>query len=497
MLWLALHFPCFGLEVAERRAGLQPETAPRILVRDNRVIHCNPGAKDIGVRVGSTLATAQSLASEGATLEQLREDPSQISARLQLMASLLYRFSSEVSLDPPDAVVLEVGRSLGLFGDFSSLEQAVMTLCDQLGHQVVPRTSSTPSGALLLARSGSRQLAKVPLQALPVSEKQYERMANMGLRTFSQLQRLPVRELGQRFGQELVDYLGRVDGRLPDPREALVPAAEFNESLHLLDPIRGKQALYEPMQHLLEELCCWLTSCGLGAALLKWRFLSHHQTLAAHMPVPLSKPQQHLRAFFDVSKLHLERTALPEDVLGVGLEAAGLEVWQSESLTLFQGNLNDDHAQQHASEAELAELLDQLGARLGMQACMRLQSLDTHIPEKAWAAERKPRRKRPYTNKPYTNKPHTKRSHARHIDPRQAQRQAQAAPLRRPLWLFSPPRPIDVTQLRLLEGPERVQTGWWSQAVSRDYYVAEHTSGARCWAFREASSQWYLHGYFG
>ena len=64
------------------------------------------------------------------------------------------------------------------------------------------------------------------------------------------------------------------------------------------------------------------------------------------------------------------------------------------------------------------------------------------------------------------------------------------------MWLFSPPRPVDPGELKLLEGPERIQSGWWAEALARDYYVAEHVSGARCWAFTEPSAKWYLHGYF-
>jgi protein ImuB len=54
--------------------------------------------------------------------------------------------------------------------------------------------------------------------------------------------------------------------------------------------------------------------------------------------------------------------------------------------------------------------------------------------------------------------------------------------------------------LRLLDGPERIETGWWDgREVSRDYYVALDPEGARVWVFRERlpPHEWFLHGVFG
>ena len=55
-------------------------------------------------------------------------------------------------------------------------------------------------------------------------------------------------------------------------------------------------------------------------------------------------------------------------------------------------------------------------------------------------------------------------------------------------------------ELRLLAGPERIESGWWDGAdVQRDYYVASDTHGARLWIYRECERprRWFLHGIFG
>ena len=81
--------------------------------------------------------------------------------------------------------------------------------------------------------------------------------------------------------------------------------------------------------------------------------------------------------------------------------------------------------------------------------------------------------------------------------------------VQRPLWMLPEPAllPADSgypvhqgCRLRLIDGPERLETGWWDEdGISRDYYTAAGTDGRRLWVFRNRNrtSSWYLHGYFG
>ncbi|MEL7185959.1 MAG: hypothetical protein AAFN50_05925, partial [Pseudomonadota bacterium] len=54
-------------------------------------------------------------------------------------------------------------------------------------------------------------------------------------------------------------------------------------------------------------------------------------------------------------------------------------------------------------------------------------------------------------------------------------------------------------RLQLLDGPERLETGWWDDAgISRDYYTAVNGAGTYLWVFRSRRTPaWYLHGIFG
>jgi protein ImuB len=197
------------------------------------------------------------------------------------------------------------------------------------------------------------------------------------------------------------------------------------------------------------------------------------------MPVRFARVQQQPRAFAGISLLKLAETPLPEDVLSIGLKARRLKPWIAQNHNLFPDALlppagygaDTGTSGAHSTEsATCIELLDQLGARLGESACLRLESLDRHTPEEAWQPL------------PVFCSP------AHHTPP--------APPGKRPMWLFTPPRPVNVDELVLLDGPERIQGQWWACPVSRDYYIATHRNGARCWAFVDESRQWYLHGYF-
>nr|PZN02322.1 MAG: hypothetical protein DIU74_08145 [Pseudomonadota bacterium] len=51
--------------------------------------------------------------------------------------------------------------------------------------------------------------------------------------------------------------------------------------------------------------------------------------------------------------------------------------------------------------------------------------------------------------------------------------------------------------LKLLMGPERIQSGWWDGAYERrDYFIAQTPARALLWIYRVAARGWYLHGWF-
>lgn len=537
MLWLGLHFPLLPLEIYSSAAsagaangGAPAEQPPTAVIENDRVMLANGAARRAGIVTGSTLATAHSIVPG---LIHHRRNPDRERERLTLLAETLYGFSARVTLSPaspggpPPGIALEIGASQRLFGDAGVLGERVAALCRELGHTVRGRLGRTPLAALILARAGAESLGRVPLRAAALEPERLlperiERLANMGVRTLEQLLALPRSGLARRLGADLTDYLDRITGERPDPRPLVAPAEGFRASLHLLEPLDSKEALTFPMQRLLNDLQHWLEAHQLGAEQLRWHFAGSAPGDDGRvcMPVRFARARQRREAFLDVTRLRLDATALPEDVLDITLEAHGLVPWHTASRGLFH---NPGGAADTLDDA--SELVDQLRARLGAGACYSLETLDQHTPERAWQRVPAPGRRRGSS------------------DP------SRHAATRRPLWLFEPPRPVAADQLTLLRGPERIHTGWWvftehypdavgavsrprsageespsgegshrtgggphkiegshkkrsseaanrEQACARDYYVARHRNGAECWVFVDPWDRWFLHGYF-
>jgi protein ImuB len=173
--------------------------------------------------------------------------------------------------------------------------------------------------------------------------------------------------------------------------------------------------------------------------------------------------------------LRLERLALPQPVEQLGLRATRVLPLAPPRRDLFRRTPEPEEG--------LSGLVARLTARLGEAAVATPALVSDHRPERAW------RWRRPGTTA------------------------AGAPPLAslppRPLWLLESPRRLEAGPagprhggggLRLLEGPERIESGWWDGGdVRRDYYRAVDGRGRRLWIYRDlrGEGRWFLHGLFG
>ena len=492
MYWLAAHFPMLGFEV---QRGDDDTDRPAVLVQDNRVCQADERAVQAGIAHGSTLATAHSIAPE---LVHFPYDTELQAKQLEVLAQATYRFSSEVSLAPPDALLIESSRSLRLFGGSDALRRAVSQFYGRLRHAHRLATAPTPMAALILSRAGlgdhpgeaMETVRAAPLAAMDLSEKELERLANMGMTRVGQLLDLPMDELGKRFNADLVDELDRLTGRRADPRETIQPAERFHSRLHLLEPIRGKDPLLFPMRRLADELSRWLKARCLGARTLTWSYAPFADQ-AVTLNVHFANPRTDAKSFLSLTQLQLDRAELPEEVMTVSLQAGQITPLMPASEDLLA--LADDRGK--TSQSELA---DRLAAKLGSDAVAGLSTADDHRPELAWRwqAPAGARASRPAGSL-------ARRGGMRAGTPAH-HGLANAAPesateVNRPLWLLDPPRPVNAKRFKLLDGPERIDVGWWeddASALERDYFVAMAQSGARCWLYRDREQRWYLHGFF-
>ncbi|MGK0260399.1 MAG: protein ImuB [Candidatus Azotimanducaceae bacterium] len=467
MLWLAVHFPNLALEVFTRQHfEHQTSQTPIVVLDNNRVCMCNPVAAGQGIVPGTTLATAHSICP---TLLHQQKDPQVESRRLETLAGALYRFSSCTCIQAPDCILLEIGGSLRLFGDHEALSQEVNQLCLNLGHTCTVRVAQTPWAAIALARAKETRLTEVPLaqaglEMAEVPHTVIERFDNMGIYTLGPLLDLPSKQLGKRFGLQLLTYISQLTGALPDPRTAIHPVPEFDQTLHFLQPITDKNTLYDgPMHKLAHELHPWLISHQLGCTELQWTFI-HQQSVT--MTLRFADGRQNPQDMLNLSQLRLAQIDLPEEVQGICLQVTQSKAWRNASQPLFQLHTRQAN---HIQGNDVHSLVDEINARLGDNACTGIACLDQHTPEHAWCAYSGSTNAPPSSEKPVQN---------------------------RPLWLFDRPHSIRRAELELLQGPERIQSNWWQRSTCRDYYIARHQRGAECWAFVDAEDNWYLHGYF-
>ena len=502
-LWLAACFPALGFEIQDglpAESAVAEEERPAALLADNQVALANAAARHLGIKPGSTLATARSLVPE---LAHFQRDAPAERERLEWLGRVGYRYSSRVSIvwddaaEPIDAapgLLIEVRGSERLFGGLAALADDLNRRFGRLGHRTRSALAETPLAALLLARAGycgfpgdaSAALRQVPIACANFPAQDRERLGNMGFTRFGSLLDLPAAELGKRFHPGMVDYLHRLSGRRADPRPFIEPPEKFRSALHLLESVDAKDALLLPMRRLASELARWLASRRLGADTLIWEFTTLGGQKAS-FAVRFADATRSDAAFLALSRLRLERAELPKEVMSIAL-ATGLTTPLSPSAADLLAMRDADKAL-----ASRAELVDLLAARLGDEAVRTLGAVDDHRPECAW------------TTLPTTTKPSARKGIVK----------ADCAN-RRPLWLLAVPRPVAIEHFELCDGPERIETGWWDAPEFRqfrDYYVAVSKSGAQCWLYRDrrerphiaaqatkraedSNGRWYLHGYF-
>ncbi len=517
-LWFCLYLPRLGLELFTRSLADEAAAKPAALVAQHRLCQINGAAQAQGLRPGQSLATAQSIC-PGLAVAWREVDREAIA--LAHLADWAWRFTPRVSRVPPDALLLEISGSLRLFRGLDRLQQQILAGIRELGYSGLPGMAPTPLAAVALARAGlcpdpealaaeldcepglegslrrawteavakavRPLLAHLPIDHLDLTATEQQRLMAMGLRTVADLLRLPKKDLGRRFGRQLLDHLDRLTGRRPDPREAVTPAALFNAELHFLEDVSHKNALAFPMRRLIAELVDWLRVRQLASGHLCWT-LSHPRHGDAHIEVRFAQPQRDPARFLELSRLHLERSdGLPE-VATLALRVDVLEQHGGRVDTLFPLLGEEDR--------DPTALVDLLSARLGRGACLGILPADDHLPEQAWQ-----------TLLPeQVSKSNRKNSQtvsdsiiSSRIGPR-------------PLWLLDPPqsltsrdgRPYWHGALTLQRGPERLDLMPWNPARlpepclgPRDYWVAQHRQGGHCWIFQNLRNQrWFLHGLF-
>jgi protein ImuB len=453
MLWVALCFPRLALE-ARLRGLASPDAAGEAwAVSENRsVLACNAAAEAAGVRPGSALAAAWALAPQ---LRVLPRSAAAEKAALETIAAWAGQFTSRVSLEPPQDVLLEVAGSLRLFRGADCLMGCLRSGLAQLGFEAQIAAGPTARAALWLARGAGELLEDLPVHAIDASPEARALLSKIGIRTLGALLRLPRAGVAARFGQRLLDDLDRVLGRAPEAREFFVPPAHFSAQLELPAPVMEAERVLFAAHRLLLQLEGFLAVRQSGVRRFRLSLL-HHGAPPAAIDIGFSVPRRDTGHGLRLLRERLGGSALAGAVEAIRLEAGGL--------VPLPGATRDLLGEARTATEDWQRLAERLQARLGSERVHGLCLHADHRPEHAWR---------------------TAGDGGTAI--------AAAGP--RPLWLLEPPRRLGEGDFVLLAGPERIESGWWDgEDVARDYFIAAR-GPSLAWIYR-AREGWFLHGLF-
>ena len=128
----------------------------------------------------------------------------------------------------------------------------------------------------------------------------------------------------------------------------------------------------------------------------------------------------------------------------------------------------------------LNRFIEKLSARLGPQAITGLKVVPDHRPERSQRCEA----------------PGSRMNERKIVSGQKKSQEAIPPESTRPAWLMETPvelklqrqQPVYGSPLKLIAGPERIEAGWWDDAlVARDYFIAENDLGQLLWIYREHS----------
>ena len=472
MLWTCLSFPDLPLAVFAR--GVAGETPAVVASASHRpdVVVANAAAAKRGIAAGLSIAAA--LALDPDITIHLRDERAESQA-LKNIALWAGQWTSSISLEPPDCVLLEISACCNYFGGLDPLLARIAAGLAAIGFSGTIATAPTAGAASLFARSGlavvaaegrdwTRKLAALPVTLLASAQAALDMFAGIGVRTIGEFLALPRDGAARRFGQALLDEIDRARGLLPDPRVPFTPPERYHGQLELPAPVAEVEALLFGVKRLVTELAGFLRGRGAGVTRLRCD-LVHEDAAPTSLVLGLSCTRQ-VEHILNVLRERLARTELPDRVEAIRIVA--------EEITPLAAKAGDFFPIAGANGEAAAQLVERLRARLGEDAVRVLELCTDHRPERASRQ---------------TATPGAATGQVPHGFPR------------RPLWLLASPRPLGTDpaapELKLMSGPERIETGWWDgNDIGRDYFVGRNQRGEVMWLYRERAGDWFVHGVF-
>jgi len=422
-------------------------------------------------------------------------------ATLQRLCVHAQQFTSLVSMEMPNALLLEINGSVRLFGSLERLHACIDAAWAQL--KLCAHSAIAPStlAALWFARSAQRvliedpgslagALAQLPLTCTGWDAERLKTLRAMGVTRVGELLRLPRAGLARRFGPAAMLDLDIALGRQAAPRRVFVRRERFRERCDFEAQIETVAYLLKALEPLVARCARFLRERQAGVQALELR-LRHRARPVTRLRLGLASITSEQRRLTDVLIHQLSRLELAAPALSMELLSGPLQPLSAASLDVFA-------PVRVAGGDSAPQLVERLRARLGEEAVYGLCSIPEHRPEAAWQRVRELSLEPPGRAGAQPTR--------RRIPAQSRMHELPEHGMPRPVWLLDVPvllaappvQPPRQAGLILEQGPERIESGWWDgRDVARDYYIARRTGGARLWVFQERQSKgWYLHGVF-
>ncbi len=429
------------------------------------------------------------------SVEVLPDDPAAENKLLKDLAEYCFRYTPTVATDSPDGLMLDISGCAHLWGGELPYLKTITTRFHKGGYDIRAAIAGTIGTAWAVARYGNNKpivepgaqteaLFPLPPAALRLNSTTLQRMEKLGFREIGQLIRIPQSNLRRRFGDGLLTRLGQALGTEHETLQPIRPTPVYQERLPCLEPIRTAKGIEIALKRLLETLCEQFFREGKGmrtGVLTGYRIDGEIEQIS----IGTSRASRNAAHLFKLFELKI-----PEIEPALGIELFVLEATLVEDVSETQEALWNTGGN---NPKAVAELLDNIAGKVGMQAIHRYLPQEHYWPEHS-VKEINSLEEQPETEW-RTDRP-------------------------RPLHLLPEPEPVEVmvalpdypplhfrhrgniVRIARADGPERIEQEWWLRTgPPRDYYRVEDENGARYWLFRlglygNEKPQWFLHGFF-
>ncbi|RZT99569.1 protein ImuB [Advenella incenata] len=456
-----------------------------VVIDHGQVRVCSPAARAAGVQPGMRISGVNTLCPQAVLTEY---DEHIHHSAIQAASLALLQYTPELALGERDTLLLDVTASLSLFGGIQRLYRRIQGSLHGLCLSASCAIGTTAGGAWLLAtcacarlrrclKPGTqiRRLDALPVGSLPAAHPYEAWLGSIGCTTLGAMRQLPRAGLQRRTSRQVLQVLDAAYGNAPEIFKWVVAPLQFQGRIELVERIEYAEAVSRVAGRLIEQLCGWLAGHQRAVTQLVL-LLEHERGRHAREPsrvelataAPTREPAHLMRLLQE----HLHHLKLVAPIIAVTLEAARVQETTPVADDLFP--------ERGGTPQDRQRVLEIILARLGHDRVLAPAPIADHRPEVAnrWGP---------------------------------ANTAGVAGPVVegvvRPCWLLEKPlllsvrkhRPWYGSPLHILQGPERIEDGWWEGWALRDYFVAQDNTGVRYWLFRERYGQWrwFLHGVFG